>query len=210
MKRAVIAVILLVLTGCGDSVDKNGVEKSGGWQILWSYDMPPKPTMDGSSWYFDFPTGTNCPRKCPGVHYVMKPYNERLEYGGELVITGRIEVTGNPTFNYKFEKANTCDFPAHARAMVQRKNDDMRAEDNRYFGSRIAIPLGPGNFSATIPLKEGQWANVDGKFNLSGFKKTLEDIGNVGLTFGGGCFYGHGVNVSGGTARFVVTGYDFK
>jgi hypothetical protein len=61
MKRAVIAVMLLVLTGCGDSVDK-----SGGWQILWSYDMPPKATMDGSSSYFDFPTGTNCPRKLSG------------------------------------------------------------------------------------------------------------------------------------------------
>ena len=31
----------------------------------------------------------------------------------------------------------------------------------------------------------------------------LQD-GNVGMTFGGVCFAGHGVNISGGTARFSV------
>ena len=29
-------------------------------------------------------------------------------------------------------------------------------------------------------------------------------VGNVGMTFGGVCFAGHGVNISGGTARFSV------
>jgi hypothetical protein len=27
------------------------------------------------------------------------------------------------------------------------------------------------------------------------------------MTFGGGCFFGHGVNVSGGTARFALISY---
>jgi len=31
--------------------------------------------------------------------------------------------------------------------------------------------------------------------------------GNVGITFGGGCFFGHGVNVEGGSARFVLNSF---
>jgi hypothetical protein len=34
-----------------------------------------------------------------------------------------------------------------------------------------------------------------------------ENVGNIGMTFGGGCFAGHGVNISGGTARFSLTSY---
>jgi hypothetical protein len=33
---------------------------------------------------------------------------------------------------------------------------------------------------------------------------------NVGFTFGGGCFFGHGVSVSGGKAKFYVTSFTIK
>jgi hypothetical protein len=42
---------------------------------------------------------------------------------------------------------------------------------------------------------------------MAGFKQAMANLGNVGFAFGGGCFYGHGVRVSGGGARFAVTGY---
>jgi hypothetical protein len=35
-------------------------------------------------------------------------------------------------------------------------------------------------------------------------------LGNVGFSFGGGCFYGHGVRVNGGGAKFVVKNYILK
>jgi hypothetical protein len=38
----------------------------------------------------------------------------------------------------------------------------------------------------------------------------LGNLGNVGFVFGGGCFYGHGVNVIGGSARFLTTSYSVK
>ena len=40
-----------------------------------------------------------------------------------------------------------------------------------------------------------------------GFQDALGDLGHVGMTFGGGCFFGHGVNISGGTARFSLISY---
>jgi len=63
------------------------------------------------------------------------------------------------------------------------------------------------------PLNAAQWSSVLGKKGTDsavatqGFEAALADLGNVGMTFGGGCFFGHGVFVTGGTARFIATGY---
>jgi hypothetical protein len=38
----------------------------------------------------------------------------------------------------------------------------------------------------------------------AGFAATLASVSQIGMTFGGGCFFGHGVNVSGGTAAFEL------
>ena len=38
----------------------------------------------------------------------------------------------------------------------------------------------------------------------------LKNMGHIGVTFGGGCFFGHGVNVSGGAARFIMTRFELK
>jgi hypothetical protein len=32
-------------------------------------------------------------------------------------------------------------------------------------------------------------------------------MGRIGLTFGGGCFFGHGVFIDGGPAQFILTNY---
>jgi hypothetical protein len=39
------------------------------------------------------------------------------------------------------------------------------------------------------------------------FQAALKGAGQVGLVFGGGCFFGHGVNVTGGAAKFVLINY---
>lgn len=39
------------------------------------------------------------------------------------------------------------------------------------------------------------------------FDKALLNVSRLGLTFGGGCSFGHGINVRGGSAKFLLTGY---
>jgi hypothetical protein len=48
----------------------------------------------------------------------------------------------------------------------------------------------------------------DGLAAIAGFEQALQNLANVG--FCGGCYYGHGVNVSGGTARFTLSEYSIK
>ena len=57
----------------------------------------------------------------------------------------------------------------------------------------------------TVKLSPEQWTNVEGKRSESGFVETIKKMGNIRVTFGGGC-----VNVSGGTARFIMTHFELK
>ena len=80
----------------------------------------------------------------------------------------------------------------------------------------MAYTLAPGARELVAPLDPAQWSSVlgkrgtDGAAARHGFEAGLAQLGNVGMTFGGGCFFGHGVFVTGGTARFITTEYVVK
>jgi hypothetical protein len=73
------------------------------------------------------------------------------------------------------------------------------------------------SFRCSTPERDlAQWTSVFGKkANVgapatAGFKQAIANLGKVGFAFGGGCFFGHGVRVSGGSAKFAVTSYVVK
>lgn len=76
----------------------------------------------------------------------------------------------------------------------------------------------PAAVGATIgvPLQPEHWSSVDGKFGNTdaetrfGFEKALLNVTRLGVTFGGGCSFGHGIRVSGGTAKFTLTQYAIR
>ena len=74
--------------------------------------------------------------------------------------------------------------------------------------------MAAGTVKLTVPLNPSQWQDTWGHIGNSsaeataGFKSSLANPTQIGITFGGGCFFGHGVRAQDGTARFKVT--DFK
>src|SRR5258707_1215178 len=79
----------------------------------------------------------------------------------------------------------------------------------RWWSNSVAYQLAPGSANLSASLTDiSRWTRVFGeKANASaaataGFKQAMANLGNVGFSFGGGCFYGHGVRVSGGSAKF--------
>jgi len=93
----------------------------------------------------------------------------------------------------------------------------MEREYFRWFSNSAAYQLGPGRADLSASLTDfSQWTSVFGeKANASaaataGFKQAMANLGNVGFAFGGGCYYGHGVRVSDGGARFAVISYTVK
>lgn len=39
------------------------------------------------------------------------------------------------------------------------------------------------------------------------FERALLNVTRLGITFGGGCSFGHGINISGGPASFALTAF---
>jgi hypothetical protein len=184
------------------------------WSILYSPGMPPHPTAQASGgWYFDFPTA-------PGsVHYVLAAVHMAPSNSVDASIS--VITTDMPEFVYNLQPDNTCLFPAHVRFLLQEQGDDLSGRNGkqyfRWWSTSVAYQLAPGSTELSTSLTDlGQWVSVFGeKANASaaaaaGFQQAMANLGNVGFAFGGGCFYGHGVRVSGGGARFAVTNYTMK
>jgi hypothetical protein len=76
--------------------------------------------------------------------------------------------------------------------------------------------MGAGSAHLIATFTPGQWTSVFGKRGnydpaaTAGFMEALNHLWSVGLVFGGGCFYGHGVNLTGGTARFALERYSIR
>jgi hypothetical protein len=134
----------------------------------------------------------------------------------QIVLT----TTAAPTFEYTLERNNTCVNPVHVRFLLQQKGDDLTGRgDKRYYRwwSYAAYELAPGSITLRASLSDlGQWKSVYGEqaevsdAATGGFKRSIANLGAVGFSFGGGCFYGHGVRVSGGSARFAASSYIVK
>jgi hypothetical protein len=185
------------------------------WNVPYSPSMPAHPTAAaGGGWYFDFPScgGTS---RC-SVNYVVVPINVAVSTSFKARF--EIATTGKPIFHYKLKSDNTCSMPAHVRLFLERRGDDLSEEKEywRWWSDPVAFQLAGGSAELMAALTPDQWISVLGKRgNLNpsskdGFRQAINQVDNVGFTFGGGCFFGHGVNVTGGTARFYVTEYSVE
>lgn len=201
------------------------------WYFLYSPGMPATPSTvqpvvgaDGNTipmhWYFNFPQYPGpfpCSNDmaCPGVHYLVTNTPGAIS-GKSITVTGHIEITGAPVFHYQTEPGNTCISPtSYAHLFIQRAGDNLASEYYRWWSNPVAISIGPGrsDFSVTVPMLPYSWSDVYGKQGnsspgaVAGFNAALANSARIGMTFGGGCFFGHGINITGGTARFVTDSY---
>jgi hypothetical protein len=74
----------------------------------------------------------------------------------------------------------------------------------------VSYTLAPGSALLSTPFTPDQWSDENGLFadtdsdTLGGFNLSLSQMHGIGVSFGGGCFYGHGVSVVGGQAKFIL------
>jgi hypothetical protein len=172
---------------------------------------------DATSLFFDFPVSTGNRRFSDRtINGLMTNYAGSLADATYLTATFKVVATGTPKFNYMFETGNTCANPAHARLLFARTGWSKGGEFYRWWANSNAYELAPGGATLAVPLIPEQWSSVFGKLGshdaaaLDGFRSALKSVGQVGLVFGGGCFFGHGVSVSGGTAKFIMTNYGIR
>ncbi len=182
------------------------------------------PSPNISSWLLRYSSGVTLsagpsftfPRSPGSVNYLTESYNVPIAQSQALTMT--VQIIGSPTFNYMLEPSNVCISPATVRpyleAQVPKHCPDATytcaPPSARQWSNPAAIELEEGTFTLVVPFTPPLWSDAEGVFgqnDLAGFAETLAHPRYLGMTFGGGCFFGHGVNVD-GLASFAVK--DFR
>lgn len=169
----------------------------------------------GGGLYFDFPVepDTSCKPtgSCGRVNYLFTDHVPTA-VSGIITVTLRVDTTGEPVFQHTSNDP-LCTSPPSVRAMIWSNNNTLN-DGNRWWSNPIGYVLAPGNVTMNIPIDPAWWSGVDGKFanydsqTLRQWERAITRVSSLAVTFGGGCAFGHGVFVVGGTARFTIENYD--
>ena len=178
------------------------------WQTIdFNTNRTQKLSNSGGALVFDFPSA----KSGLFADYLLFGFGNQVPLqGSTLSVTFAIATTGTPVFSGLSDPANTCPAPATTRAYFETA---FSGEFDRWWANPTSYVLGPGTVTLTVPLTPDQWSSVYGKFgnydanSLAGFQNTLQNTFNIGMSFGAACFFGHGVQVSGGTAQFQLLSY---
>jgi hypothetical protein len=183
--------------------------KPRNWTTISSLKTFPLNTAPDGSLTFDFP-GTG-----QSVNYLFTVNNKLPKNANRAVglsVSFAVQTSGPVVFDYHTEPDNTCIAPATVRPFILADND-WSSEYGRWWSNPTAYLLAAGSTTLTIPFAPDQWSDVYGHVGNydpaaeAGFAHATTNLSNVGVTFGGGCFFGHGVFVTGGRASFYLTDY---
>jgi len=171
------------------------------WQTF-SDPVPYPLSNQGSGLEFDFPsTGS--------VNYLFTP-SPLAKLRGTLVATVRVTTAGPVLFNSLDPVTASCSIPPSVRPFFW-ANENGDGSYDRWWSNPRAFVLSEGTATVDVPLLAEFWSSVNGRIgNVDSstrfqFDKALLNVTRLGLTFGGGCSFGHGIRVQGGAAQFRLT-----
>jgi hypothetical protein len=175
------------------------------WYIFYSAKMPAHPAADpAGAWSFNFPSSESGGH----VNYVQTPFNATTALHN-VTITFQVQ---NDAAQYVV--IDTTDhLPATFRLFFEQQNDNLSDPNGRWWAQASMYDLGSQDnqtLTISVPLTSDQWTNVVGQQDAQAFSQALENIGWVGLTFGGQYFAGHGVAISSGSAKYILIDYSIN
>ena len=142
----------------------------------------------------------------PGhINYLLSGINpDRFATAQALSVYYKTEiVSGRPKF---VSLDGTGPMLPGFNLMIEAEDDNMRSEFGRYWSKPRAVLLPNTVASLHVPLAPGLWSDVEGKPSTEHLPRWAgKRIGKLGITFGGGNSYGHGLTVLGGVVRFTLS-----
>jgi hypothetical protein len=209
MKVSSIALTLLsCLIGCRPSPGPPNIRPQEpnvvsldpqNWHIYYSAGLPPNPSADiEGEWSFEFPSSGASGH----VNYVQTPFNTTTTMHN-MRITFRVGSVGP---QYKVIDSDDT-LPATIHLFIEQQGDDLVNPNGRWWALASGYNLGSRDgetITSIVPLTSDQWSNVYGQHDPQAFSAALENIGWVGLTYGGQSFWGHGVALASGNAKFIL------
>jgi hypothetical protein len=193
------------------------------WFWASAYGMPPHPALDSEgAWSFNFEMApASIAQVRTGVYgaagYLVVPFQATIPLH-QVTITFEVE-SKDP----QYVVTDPADHPpATLHLFFATRPFDFSGDDpnGRWWGSApyfnndgfnsLGYDLGSRDNQAlvmSIPLTPDRWSNVYGQQNPQAFAAALKNVGFFGLTFGGQYFWGHGVGLSSGNAKFILINY---
>lgn len=189
------------------------------WYLNFSPEMSDHPTADpAGAWSFIFPalaTHLNPPPGTGIVGYIMTPFKANIPLH-TVTITFKVEST-NPVYKV----IDPTDHPpATFHLFFATQGYNYTSENDRWWGhinnfnndgyNSGGYDLGSQDNQVlvmSIPLTPDHWTNVYGKTSSQSFYSSLSKVGWFGLTFGGQYYWGHGVSLESGSAKFILINY---
>lgn len=188
-----------------------GDHRTPTWTFEWSPNIPLAPTLlPNNGFKFDFP-GIVYPNG--EVHYVTQKPLAKLT--NKVVVKGWITIAPGTVFS-SITKTNMTPGSGKARVYFQRKGDDWGGLGNyqyyRWWYTGYIDVEANGAFTFTAPLSDAaNWISVYGN-NAAEYpaqrQAAIDNMDRIGLTFGGGGGYGHGLYITYGAAKFEVTSFE--
>jgi hypothetical protein len=233
MIRDILIVTLIVccaiLGCCLESHSQTNPPVASQWDIRYSTGYGAHPTAMPGGWSIPFniytpKNGKACENIlnsqgysiCPSVNYITVPYFTGIT-GSSISMTFSIAAGSTTVFDWHTNPDNTaCAEPATVRFMLEHTGDSALTDiQYRWWSWDVSYVLEatPGSVTITAPLLPAQWSNVNGQNGSlnatteAGFASVLAHPGAIGMTFGGGCYYSHGVFIDSGDATFMLTNF---
>jgi hypothetical protein len=205
--EALTLASLSCLGGCGITTPPNIRPRQANvasldpqhWYIYYSAEMPSHPTADPlGAWSFEFPSS-----ELGGhVNCVQTPFNASTALHNVTMIF-RIE---SDTPQYRVIDSGDI-LPATVHLFFEQQNDDLVDPNGRWWAGASVYNLGSQDnttITLVVPLTPDQWSDVDGQRDPKSFYAALGNIGWIGVTCGGQYFFGHGVALTGGRAKYTL------
>jgi hypothetical protein len=179
---------------------------SSAWETIST--PQPLPLRDeGSALTFDFPQSS------AGSMNYLYTASPLTIIRGTLVVALRVITSGPVVFNL----LGPCStgIPPSVRPLIW-ANGNGDGNYDRWWSNPRSFSLAAGTATISVPLQPAAWSSVNGQFGNAGpdvqyqFEKALLNVSRLGLTFGGGCSFGHGIFVTGGSASFALTDYHIQ
>jgi hypothetical protein len=181
--------------------------QSAGWQTIGDPQPFPFPLVNLGGLTLQFPSSGSI-----NYLYTASPL---AAVQGTLSITVQIDTLGTAVFDSVDPQTPSCTIPPSVRPFLW-ANNNGNGEFDRWWSNPRAITLAAGTHTLSVPLTAEAWSSVNGKFGNAdaptrfAFDRALLNVSRLGVTFGGGCSFGHGVSLRSGNATFSLTDYSIR